>query len=52
MQADCRPFFIEQLLNTEMKWMQDGHILEEGTHSELMALGGSYTQLVRHQAAS
>lgn len=31
--------------------MQDGHIIEQGTHPELMALGGQYHRLVQLQSA-
>ena len=27
--------------------MQNGHVVEQGTHSELLALGGAYTELYR-----
>ncbi|CAH1656888.1 ABC transporter ATP-binding protein/permease [Chelatococcus asaccharovorans] len=31
--------------------MRDGHIVERGTHRDLMHAGGFYAELVRHQAA-
>jgi ATP-binding cassette, subfamily B, bacterial len=32
--------------------IEDGHVSEEGTHSELLAVGGTYARLFNLQAES
>ena len=43
--------FLEQYLKYLKKKMEQGHIIETGTHEELLAKGGSYYKLYMTQFA-